>query len=307
MTVLVTGGAGYIESQLVHELHASGESVAVIDDLSSGHADLLPRNVTLVTGSVGDAALLAQTMRQYDVTEIVHFAASAVVPESARNPLLYYANNTANTLTLVREAVSARVNGIILSSTAAVYGNPQSVPVDESAPLQPVSPYGRSKLACEWIVRDVCNAHPLRFIVLRYFNVAGADPLQRTGQWSDRATHLIKVAIETGLGTRQKIDVFGTDYPTLDGTGVRDFIHVADLARAHVLALRRLREGCVNDTLQLRVRARLFGAGSNFCDKKGDRARHPGEFRTAPTWRPCHRRCRCYQSQSRPRMATAVR
>lgn len=222
--------------------------MVVMDDLSSGQPSLVPSDARLVIGSIGNPELLARTLCEHRVTEIIHFAASVVVPDSVRDPLGYYANNAANTLILLREAVAAEVRSIIFSSTAAVYGNPQSVPVVESAPLQPLSPYGRSKLACEWMIRDVCEAHPLRHIILRYFNVAGADPLLRTGQSTPEATHLIKVAVEAALNIRSNIDVFGTDYPTPDGTGVRDFIHVADLAAAHVLALRRLRAGRGNET-----------------------------------------------------------
>jgi UDP-glucose 4-epimerase len=241
MTILVTGGAGYIGSHMVHELVDTGEPVIVLDNLSTGFRFLIPGTVPFVVGSTGDRDLVAKTIRLHGVTAIIHFAASIVVPESISNPLAYYRNNTMNTCTLLEAAIEAGVKQFIFSSTAAVYGNAEKVPVREDAPTVPISPYGNSKLMSEIMLHDAGKAHGLGFVVLRYFNVAGADPKQRTGQSTPAATHLIKVACEAALGKRPKMNVFGTDYPTPDGTCIRDYIHVSDLARAHSAALAYLR------------------------------------------------------------------
>jgi UDP-glucose 4-epimerase len=241
MTILVTGGAGYIGSHMVHELVDAGESVVVLDNLSTGFRFLIPGGVPFVTGSTGDRDVVLQTIEKHRVSAIVHFAASIVVPDSIRDPLGYYRNNTLNTCLLLDAAIAGGVRQFIFSSTAAVYGNPEHSPVPEEAPAAPISPYGTSKLMSEIMLHDTARAHDLRFVVLRYFNVAGADPKGRTGQSTPAATHLIKVACEVALGKRPKLDVFGTDYPTPDGTCVRDYIHVSDLARAHTAALAHLR------------------------------------------------------------------
>jgi UDP-glucose 4-epimerase len=243
MTILVTGGAGYIGSHMVHELVDAGERVVVLDNLSTGFRFLIPGAVPFVAGSTGDRALVAKTIQQHGVTAIIHFAASIVVPDSVADPLAYYRNNTMNTCTLLEVAAEAGVKQFIFSSTAAVYGNADQVPVREDAVTAPISPYGSSKLMSEIMLHDSSRAYGLRFVVLRYFNVAGADPKQRTGQSTRAATHLIKVACEAALGKRPKIDVFGTDYATPDGTCIRDYIHVSDLARAHSAALAYLRRG----------------------------------------------------------------
>jgi UDP-glucose 4-epimerase len=243
MTILVTGGAGYIGSHMVHELVDAGERVVVLDNLSTGFRFLIPSAVPFVAGSTGDRALVAKAIQQHGVTAIIHFAASIVVPDSVADPLAYYRNNTMNTCTLLEAAVEAGVKQFIFSSTAAVYGNADQVPVREDAATAPISPYGSSKLMSEIMLHDTGRAHGLRFVVLRYFNVAGADPKRRTGQSTPAATHLIKVACEAALGKRPKIEVFGTDYPTPDGTCIRDYIHVSDLVRAHSAALGYLRRG----------------------------------------------------------------
>jgi UDP-glucose 4-epimerase len=243
MTVLVSGGAGYIGSQMVHDLVDAGESVVVLDNLSTGHRWAVADSVPLVVGETGDQPLVTQLIREHGIEAIIHFAASIVVPESVRDPLGYYRNNTVNSRALIECAVKCGVRSFIFSSTAAVYGNPSSVPVSEDSPTIPVSPYGWSKLMTEIMLRDASSAHELRHVVLRYFNVAGADPRGRTGLSSANATHLIKVAVEAALGLRPKLDVFGTDYPTPDGTCIRDYIHVSDLTRAHSEALRYLRSG----------------------------------------------------------------
>ncbi|HEY0223903.1 MAG TPA: UDP-glucose 4-epimerase GalE [Pseudolabrys sp.] len=248
MTILVTGGAGYIGSHMVHELVDAGEPVAVLDNLSTGFRFLLPSQVPFVAGSTGDRDLVGQTIARYGVTAIIHFAASIVVPDSISDPLGYYRNNTMNTCTLLDVAIKAGVRQVIFSSTAAVYGNAEQNPVPENAPTMPISPYGTSKLMSEIMLHDAGKAHELRFVILRYFNVAGADPKLRTGQSTAGATHLIKVACETALGKRPKIDVYGTDYPTPDGTCIRDYIHVSDLARAHSAALGYLRRGGASAT-----------------------------------------------------------
>jgi UDP-glucose 4-epimerase len=249
MTILVTGGAGYIGSHMVHELVDRGESVAVLDNLSTGFRWAIPDHVPLIEGDTGDAGLARSLMAEHGVTAVIHFAASVVVPDSVADPLGYYRNNTANSRTLIEAAVQAGVRDFIFSSTAAVYGNPAAVPVAEDAPLAPMSPYGASKMMTEMMLRDASAAHDLRHVILRYFNVAGADPQLRTGQSTRGATHLIKVAVETALGIRPKIDVYGTDYPTPDGTCIRDYIHVTDLVRAHSDALRYLRGGGGSVTL----------------------------------------------------------
>jgi UDP-glucose 4-epimerase len=241
MTVLVTGGAGYVGSHMVHELVDAGDPVVVLDNLSTGFRYLIPASVPFVSGSTGDRELVAKIIEQYGVTAIIHFAASIVVPDSLRDPLGYYQNNTMNTCALLDTAIDAGVRQFIFSSTAAVYGNADVPSLREDAPTSPISPYGTSKLMSEIMLHDAGRAHGLRFVILRYFNVAGADPRGRTGQSGVGATHLIKVACEAAVGKRPKMSVYGTDYPTPDGTCIRDYIHVSDLARAHSAALGHLR------------------------------------------------------------------
>jgi UDP-glucose 4-epimerase len=243
MTVLVTGGAGYIGSHMVHALVDAGERVVVLDNLTTGFDWAVPEGVPLVIGETGDQACVAALIAEHGVDAVIHFAASIVVPDSVADPLGYYRNNTVNSRALIETAVKGAVRHFIFSSTAAVYGNPERVPVREDDPTVPMSPYGSSKLMTEIMLRDAGAAYGLRHVILRYFNVAGADPLCRTGQSTKGATHLIKVAVETALGRRRKMDVFGTDYPTPDGTCVRDYIHVSDLVRAHSDALAYLRGG----------------------------------------------------------------
>jgi UDP-glucose 4-epimerase len=249
MTVLVTGGAGYIGSHTVHALVDAGERVVVLDDLSTGFAWALPKPMQPVVGDVGDQALVAALIADHGIESIIHFAGSIIVPESVADPLKYYRNNTANSRNLIETSVKGGVKHFIFSSTAAVYGDPVRVPLAEDDPTMPLSPYGWSKLMTEVMLRDTGAAHPLRHVALRYFNVAGADPKLRTGLSSVGATHLIKVAVEAALGRRPRIDVYGTDYPTPDGTCIRDYIHVSDLARAHLAALDYLREGGASATL----------------------------------------------------------
>lgn len=243
MSVLVTGGAGYIGSHMVLELVDAGEKVVVIDNLSTGFRWAVAPGATLVVGDIADTALVKKTIEVHGVTAIIHFAGSIVVPESVANPLYYYLNNTANSRGLIQCAVETGVQQFIFSSTAAVYGNPQENPVTETATPAPMSPYGSSKLMTEIMLADTANAHDFRYVALRYFNVAGADPKGRSGQSTPKATHLIKVACETALGKRLMMEVFGTDYPTHDGTCIRDYIHVKDLARAHMSALGYLHKG----------------------------------------------------------------
>ncbi len=243
MTVLVTGGAGYIGSHMTLELLDAGEQVVVLDDLSTGFRWAAPAGAPLVVGDFGDEALVRRLIGEYGVREIIHFAAKIVVPDSVADPIAYYVNNTAKALALVRCAAECGVERFIFSSTAAVYGDPQASPVREDSALSPLSPYGRSKLMVEWILEDVSRATSMRHVALRYFNVAGADPKGRAGQSTPNATHLIKTAVRAALGFRDGMDVFGTDYPTPDGSCVRDFIHVTDLVRAHRDALAYLRAG----------------------------------------------------------------
>src|ERR1700682_6455844 len=249
MTVLVTGGAGYIGSHMVYEVADAGERLGVLDNLSTGFDWAVAKGVPLVVGETGDQALVARLIREHGVDAIIHFAASIVVPDSVRDPLGYYRNNTMNSRALIECAVKNGVRHFIFSSTAAVYGNPTEIPVQEDSATLPISPYGWSKLMTEIMLRDAGSAHGLQHAILRYFNVAGADPRGRTGQSTKAATHLIKVAVETALGLRPKLDVFGNDYPTADGTCIRDYIHVSDLVRAHADALRYLRSGAPSLTL----------------------------------------------------------
>jgi UDP-glucose 4-epimerase len=248
MTVLVTGGAGYIGSHMVLELVEAGEKVVVLDNLSTGRREAVHRAAELVLGDFGDAALVKDLLASRGVDAIIHFAAKIVVPDSVSDPLGYYLNNTASARSLLACAVETGVEHFIFSSTAAVYGDPEQNPVTEDETLKPVSPYGRSKLMVEWMLADTAFAHDLKYVVLRYFNVAGADPQGRTGQSFPNATHLIKVAVQTALGMRKGMEIFGTDYPTPDGTCLRDYIQVTDLARAHMDALRHLRAGGDNLT-----------------------------------------------------------
>ncbi|RZK01285.1 MAG: UDP-glucose 4-epimerase GalE [Novosphingobium sp.] len=235
--VLVTGGAGYIGSHAVLALTDAGWPVAVIDNLSTGFRWAVPEGVAFYEGDIEDAELLARIFAEQGTRAIMHFAGSIIVPESVENPLKYYHNNTAKSRSLLAAAVAAGVPHFIFSSTAATYGIPEVSPVTEASPKLPINPYGMSKLMTEMMLADTAAAHPLNFCALRYFNVAGADPLARSGQSTAGATHLIKVAVEAALGKRSHVGVFGSDYATPDGTGVRDYIHVSDLAAAHVLAL----------------------------------------------------------------------
>lgn len=244
MAVLVTGGAGYIGSHMVWELlDAGNEDVVVLDRLSTGFDWAVAPEATLVVGDVGDKDLVARVIREHGIDSIIHFAGSVVVPESVADPLAYYENNTSKTRSLIEAAVRGGVANFIFSSTAAVYGGSRLEPIPEDAATMPESPYGLSKLMSEWMLRDAAAAHGLRYSALRYFNVAGADSKGRTGQSTPRATHLIKAACEVALGKRPYLEVFGNDYPTPDGTCLRDYIHVSDLVAAHRLALQRLRAG----------------------------------------------------------------
>ena len=247
MTILVTGGAGYIGSHMVLALLDAGDTVVVIDNLSTGFRSAVPAPAVLIEGDVGDQDLVQRVIAKHGVRAIIHFAGSIVVPDSVADPLGYYLNNTVNSRALIAAAVATGVKNFIFSSTAAVYGNPKEIPVKEDADLKPVSPYGTSKLMTELMLADTAFAHDFRYVALRYFNVAGADPAGRAGQSTPRATHLIKVACETALGKRPSMDVFGTDYASPDGTCVRDYIHVTDLVAAHMEALRYLEGGGTSD------------------------------------------------------------
>ncbi|WP_354230312.1 UDP-glucose 4-epimerase GalE [Bradyrhizobium sp. F1.4.3] len=249
MTVLVTGGAGYIGSHTVLALAEAGEDVVVIDDLSTGFSAYLPEGVPLFIGDAGDENLLEGVIAQHNIDSIIHFAGSVVVPDSMRDPLGYYRNNFMTARNLLNVAVKRGINRFIFSSTAAVYGNPDLVPVPEHAPTRPLSPYGSSKLMTEIMLHDVAAAYDMQYVTLRYFNVAGADPQARIGLATVGATHLLKIAVEAATGQRAKIDVFGTDYPTEDGSCIRDFIHVTDLSQAHRSALAYLRNGGASTTL----------------------------------------------------------
>ena len=240
LSVLVTGGAGYIGSHAVLALRDAGWPVAVIDNLVTGFRWAVPDGVAFYEGDIAESALVAKIIEEQNIGAIMHFAGSVVVPESVENPLKYYDNNSAKSRSLIESAVNGSVKHFIFSSTAATYGIPEVSPVSEDTPQKPINPYGMSKLMTEHMLRDVSAAHDMNFCALRYFNVAGADPEGRTGQSTVGATHLIKIAVEAALGKRESVAVFGTDYDTPDGTGVRDYIHVSDLAAAHVLALQAL-------------------------------------------------------------------
>lgn len=246
--ILVTGGAGYIGSHVVRQLGERGENVIVLDNLSTGRKEAVLYG-TLVVGDTGDRELVLRLLREHNIKSILHFAANTVVPESVEKPLQYYRNNTVNVLNLLECCQAAGVEHFIFSSTAAVYGTPDTLMVTEESPTRPESPYGLSKLMSEWLLRDYAATGAIRHVTLRYFNVAGADPEARIGQATPNATHLIKVAVEALCGKRQSVSVFGTDYPTADGTGVRDYIHVEDLAAAHLSALDYLRNNGKSVTL----------------------------------------------------------
>lgn len=243
MNVLVTGGAGYIGGHMVLALLDAGHKPIVFDNLSTGFRWSVPEGVPLVVGDIVDFELVLRTLQSYQIDAIAHFAAKLVVPESVADPLGYYLNNTVKSRSLMAAAVAANVKKFVFSSTAAVYGNASDKPLGEDAPLAPLSPYGSSKQLTEVMLRDVAAAHDMRYVILRYFNVAGSDPAMRHGQSTANATHLIKVAIQTALGMRSHMEVFGSDYPTPDGTCIRDYIHVADLIAAHMLALNHLDQG----------------------------------------------------------------
>lgn len=248
-SVLITGGAGYIGSHVVLACQEASYPVVVLDDLSTGYRGLVPAGLPFYQGDVGDCSLLSEIFTRHAIIAVIHLAGVIVVPESVVVPLKYYRENTCKSRALLQACVDHGVDGIIFSSTAAVYGRPEAIPVVEDAPTRPESPYGTSKLMVEWMLRDAQRAHGLRHVVLRYFNVAGADHLGRSGQATAGATHLIKVACEVAVGKRPEMAIFGDDYDTGDGTCVRDFIHVSDLAQAHVRALDYLAEGHDSVTL----------------------------------------------------------
>lgn len=259
-SILVTGGAGYIGSHVALQLRARGERVVILDDLSRGFRQAA-LDTPLVVGEVGDRERVRGLLKEHGVDTVMHFAAYTIVPESVREPLKYYRNNTSSTGTLLECCLEAQVRHFVFSSTAAVYGMPAEGFAAESTPTAPINPYGASKLMSEWMLRDVARASSLRYAALRYFNVAGSDTGGRIGQATPNATLLIKVACEAALGKRAQVAIFGTDYPTPDGTGVRDYIHVVDLAEGHVAALRHLLAGGASHTVNLGT-----GHGSSVLD-----------------------------------------
>ncbi len=249
--ILVTGGAGYIGGHVVRQLTEAGYRVVVYDNLSTGFEATLINGETLVRAELADEETLENTLRTFGVKTVLHFAASIIAPESVSKPLEYYGNNTMNTMRLLKACVRSGVEKFVFSSTAAVYGMPESGIAAEDSPTVPINPYGTSKLMSEWMLRDTAHAHGLRYVALRYFNVAGADPLARMGQRVQEATHLIKVCCQAALGKRQSVSIFGTDYETPDGTGIRDYIHIEDLAAAHLSALRYLEGGGTQETINV--------------------------------------------------------
>ena len=249
--ILVTGGAGYIGSHVVRQLSEAGNEVVVYDNLSTGSADALIHGERLIVGDLADTDKLSQVLRETGCKSVLHFAAAIIAPESVHLPLKYYSNNTKNTLNLLKACVEHGVERFIFSSTAAVYGIPESGAASEESATVPINPYGTSKLMSEWMLRDAAFAHGFSYVGLRYFNVAGADPQARMGQRTPDATHLIKVACQAALGIRDGVSIFGTDYDTPDGTGVRDYIHIEDLAAAHLYALDYLKKGGSSTTINV--------------------------------------------------------
>ena len=304
--LLITGGAGYIGSHAVLAFREAGYPVVVLDDLSTGRRSAMPDDVAFIEGDVGDTDTVESVIAEYRIEAVAHFAGSIVVPESVVDPLKYYRNNSGASANLIRACVDQGVRRFIFSSTAAVYGIPAVVPVTEDAPTVPINPYGSSKLVTEWMLRDAAAAHDFRYIALRYFNVAGADPDGRTGQSTPDATHLIKVAAEASVGLRGHVTVFGTDYDTPDGTCVRDYIHVSDLADAHVAALRHLEAGGGNHVLNcgyghgfsvrevldaVQAESALVIDVREGARRAGDPpvlVSHPSGLRKVLGWSPCH-------------------
>src|SRR5215471_6185951 len=243
MSILITGGAGYIGTHMVHAALESGREVVVLDNLSTGVRALVAEDARFHQGHVGDQILVRRLLNYYGVTEVIHFAGSIVAPDSVKEPLAYYANNTVASRSLIEACILEGVKHFVFSSSALIYGPPLLTAMPETTPKEPENPYGRSKLMTEWMLQDASRAHNFRVAALRYFNVAGADLKGRTGQSTPRATHLIKRACQVALGRVPRLDIFGTDVPTPDGTGVRDYIHVSDLVDAHLLALDHLAKG----------------------------------------------------------------
>ena len=304
--LLITGGAGYVGSHVVLAFREAGYPVMVLDDLSTGRRAAVPPDVGFVEGDVGDYDAVRALLTEYGISAVVHLAASVSVPASVRDPLHYYHNNSVASANLIRACIASGVRRFIFSSTAAVYGIPSATLAAEDAPTVPINPYGSSKLVTEWLLRDASVAHDFRVVVLRYFNVAGADPRQRAGQWPGRAEHLIQVACEAALGLREHVVVFGDDYDTQDGTCVRDYIHVRDVAEAHLLALRSLRPDAgyrvfncgyshgssvreVLDTVQAESGVRLdIRMGRRRPGDPSVLVSDPARIRADLHWAPCH-------------------